>query len=372
MIEYDVAVVGGGPAGCSAAQECISRGLKAVIIDRKQIPRHKACSGILIPDSVATLTAHFGDLPGDVMAHPSHIDAMRMHFPGGRFGDIPVNGLLVWRDRFDAWLCDVSKAEVLDRTTLKSFSEKDDGVDLFCVNSDGEQISIHCKIMIAADGGSSSIVKSLQPAIAARSTWYFALQETYACRCNLEPGYFHFYCIPEVSLYSTAYTKDGLLIMDVVVREGDNPTSAMSRFKDFLWKQIDIKDVRLIRRLGCKVTYAAPRGLFCFGTDRILVCGEASGLLNVFGEGISSALASGIIAGRASVRAVHESVAPGGFYKEDIEFEKQKTQQTFDYRRILFQGKGAFNFKKGIGSLTWKDRLLFFQNLLLWMWRLKR
>jgi flavin-dependent dehydrogenase len=160
--------------------------------------------------------------------------------------------------------------------------------------------------------------------------------------------------------------------MDVVVREGDNPTSAMSRFKDFLWKQIDIKDVRLIRRLGCKVTYAAPRGLFCFGTDRILVCGEASGLLNVFGEGISSALASGIIAGRASVGAVHESVAPGGFYKEDIEFEKQKTQQTFDYRRILFQGKGAFNFKKGIGSLTWKDRLLFFQNLLLWMWRLKR
>jgi flavin-dependent dehydrogenase len=372
MIEYDVAVIGAGPAGCSAARVCISMGLKTVIIERKRMPRHKACSGILIPDSVATLTAHFGDLPGDVMAHPSHIDAMRMHFPGGRFGDIPVNGLLVWRDRFDAWLCDESGAEVLDGTTLKSFSEKDDGVDLLCVNSDGEQISIHCKIMIAADGGSSSIVKSLQPAIAARSTWYFALQETYTCTCNLEPGYFHFFCIPDISLYLSAYIKDDLLIMDVVVRLGDNPTNTMSRFKDFLWKQIDIKDVRLIRRLGCEVTYAAPKGLFCFGTDRILVCGEASGLLNLFGEGISSALASGIIAGRASVRAVHESVAPGSFYKEDIEFERRKTLQTFNYRTLLFKDGGAFNFKKGIGSLTWKDRLLFFQNLIAWMWRLRR
>jgi flavin-dependent dehydrogenase len=160
--------------------------------------------------------------------------------------------------------------------------------------------------------------------------------------------------------------------MDVVVREGDNPTSAMSRFRDFLWKEINVREESRLRRLGCKVTYAAPRGLFCFGTDRILVCGEASGLLNLFGEGISSAIATGVIAGKASVRAVNECVAPGGFYKKDIECEKQKTLQTFDYRKVLFQGKGAFNFKKGIGSLAWKDRLLLFQNLLLWIWRLKR
>lgn len=372
MIECDVAVVGAGPSGCSAARVCISRGLKTVIIERKQMPRHKACSGILIPDSVAVINEFFGELPENVMAHPPKIRSMRMHFPGGRFGDIPVNGLLVWRDRFDAWLSNESGAEVLDGTALKSFVETDDAVKLACLNSRGETVSVLSKIMIAADGGSSYVAKTLQPEIASHSSWYFALQETYDCESNLEPGYFHFYCIPEVSLYSSAYIKDGLLIMDVVVREGDNPTSAMSRFMDFLRKQINVRGVRRLRRLGCKVTYVAPKGLFCFGTDRILVCGEASGLLNLFGEGISSALSSGIRAGRASVRAVHESIAPGGFYKEDIELERQKTQQTFDYRKILFHGKGAFNFKKGIGSLTWKNRLLFLQDLLLWIWRLRR
>jgi flavin-dependent dehydrogenase len=53
MIECDVAFVGAGPSGCVAARVCISMGLKTVIIERKRIPRHKACSGILIPDSMA-------------------------------------------------------------------------------------------------------------------------------------------------------------------------------------------------------------------------------------------------------------------------------------------------------------------------------
>lgn len=373
MVECDAAIVGAGPSGCSAARVCISMGLKSVIIERKRMPRHKACSGILIPDSVATIKEYFGELPDDVMAHPHKISAMRMHFPDGRFVDLPVNGLLVWRDRFDAWLCDESGAEFLDGVTLKSFVETDDAVNLNCLNSRGENVSVVSKIMIAADGGSSYVAKTLQPEIAAQSIRYFALQDTYVCESNLEPGYFHFYCIPEISLYSSAYTKDGLLIMDVVVRAGDNPTSAMSRFRDFLWKQMNVRGaVSRLRRLGCKVTYAAPKGLFCFGTDRILVCGEASGLLNLFGEGISSALSSGIIAGRASVRSVHEGIAPGDFYKKDVEFEKQKTQQTFDYKKLFFQGKGAFNFQKGIGALNWKDRILFFQNLFVWTWRLRR
>jgi flavin-dependent dehydrogenase len=295
-----------------------------------------------------------------------------MYFPNGHTWDIPIRGLMVWRDRFDAWLCDASKAEVLDGMTLKSFSEKNDAVDLLCVKSNGERISVHSKIMIAADGGSSSIVKSLQPALVAKSTWYFALQETYACRCNLEPGYFHFFCIPEISLYSSSYIKDGLLIMDVVIGAADKATSAMSRFKNFLWEKIDIKEVCLIRRLGCKVTYAAQKELFCFGTDRILVCGEASGLLNLFGEGISSALASGIIAGRASVCGMQENITPGRLYRQEIEEERRKTLRTFDYRRLLFMEGGAFNFKEGLDSLMWKDRVVFFWNLLKWIFTLRR
>jgi len=69
-----------------------------------------------------------------------------------------------------------------------------------------------------------------------------------------------------------------------------------------------------------------PRGLFCFGTERILVSGEASGLLNLFGEGISSALASGRIAGKLSVNSIQQKVPPGRLYRQGIEAEKKDPQ----------------------------------------------
>jgi len=66
MIECDVAIVGAGPAGCAAARECTRKGLTTVIVEKKKIPRHKACSGILVPASINVLSEHFGDVPQDV------------------------------------------------------------------------------------------------------------------------------------------------------------------------------------------------------------------------------------------------------------------------------------------------------------------
>ncbi len=371
MIECDVAIVGAGPAGCAAARECTRKGLKTVIVEKKNIPRHKACSGILVPDSINILSEHFGNVPQDVLAIPSHVNAMRMHFPGGHIGDIPIRGLMVWRDRLDAWLCRASQAEVLDATKMQSFAESNDGVDLFCMKSNGERLHVHSQIVIAADGGSSSVVKQIEPALTARLTWYVALQEIYACRCHLEPGFFHFFAFPEISPYPSAYIKDDLLVMEVVVRPEDKATLAMARFKEHLWKRIGIEQAHLIRRLGCRVTYAAPRGLFCFGTDRILVAGEASGLLNLFGEGISSALASGIIAGKVSVNSIEQKVPPGRLYQQEIEKAKRKTIHTFNYKKILFGEDNSFNFKKGLSDLKWKERVIFYRNLLKWRLTLK-
>jgi flavin-dependent dehydrogenase len=278
---------------------------------------------------------------------------------------------MIRRDRFDAWLCKASQAVVLDETKMQSFAEGTDGVDLHCIRSNGERLEVHSLIMIAADGGASRMVKRIDPPLTAKLTWYVALQETYACRCHLEPGFFHFFAFPRISLYPSAYIKDDLLVMEVVARMGEKATTAMARFKEHLWKQIGIERARLIRRLGCRVTYAAPRGLFCFGTERVLVCGEASGLLNLFGEGISSALASGRIAGRASFNSIQKGVSPGRLYRQEIETEKRKTISTFNYKTLLCREGSAFNFKKGLQVLSWRERVGFSGNLLRWLFTLK-
>jgi flavin-dependent dehydrogenase len=159
--------------------------------------------------------------------------------------------------------------------------------------------------------------------------------------------------------------------MELVVRLEDKATRAMDRFKEHLGRRIGIEQARLIRRLGCRVTYAAPSGLFCFGTERILVSGEASGLLNLFGEGISSALASGRIAGRVSFNSIQQGVSPGRLYRKEIETEKRKTISTFNYKTLLFREVSAFNFKKGLQAIDWKERVMFSRNLLRWLLTLK-
>jgi len=370
MIEWDVAIVGAGPAGSAAARECTRRGLKTVILEKKRIPRHKTCSGILVPDSINALSEQFGDMPQDVLAFPAQVTAMRMHFPDGHTGDVPIHGLMIRRDRLDAWLCKASQAAVLDETNMQSFAERSDSVDLLCIKSNGERLQVRSKVVIAADGGASRMVKQIDPPLMAKLTWHVALQETYACKGHLEPGLFHFFAFPEISLYSSAYVKDNLLVMEVVVRLEDKAALAMARFKEHLWRRIGIEQARLVRRLGCRVTYAAPRGLFCFGTERILVSGEASGLLNLFGEGISSALASGRIAGRVSFSSIREGMSPGRLYRQEIEGEKRKTISTFNYKTLLFREGGAFNFKKGLQLQNWRDRIRFTGDLLKWLLKL--
>ena len=52
---WDVAVVGGGPAGLAVALEAAARGLSAVVFERRAGPVDKACGEGLMPAGLAAL-----------------------------------------------------------------------------------------------------------------------------------------------------------------------------------------------------------------------------------------------------------------------------------------------------------------------------
>src|SRR4029077_13802051 len=46
---FDVAIVGGGPAGSSCAAFCAMAGLQSLVLDREKFPREKVCGDCLNP-----------------------------------------------------------------------------------------------------------------------------------------------------------------------------------------------------------------------------------------------------------------------------------------------------------------------------------
>lgn len=371
MLSYDAVVIGGGPAGAAAANELVKKGIHTLIVEKKKLPRLKPCSGILCPESVDMVEDNFGTPPQNLFSNPDICKGLRWYFPGGLELDFPVEekSWIIWRNRFDNWLCEQSKAEICDSTCLKSFEEDDSGVTIYCEKHGGEELKLRCKLMVAADGGYSRVVKSLYPESYDNLKWYIGMQNTYQCQHNLEEGYFHYFPHANISRYPSVMVKDGLVELTVLTEQGKKISSHMDRFIEFLGHNYGFKDFKLEQKLGCRASWSTLQGKSFFGTDRILVAGEASGLLNMLGEGISSALGSGIIAGRVAAGSIKERIPAGETYKKKVEVERKRTLSQFAIPNLLLRTISGANWRQGARLLKISDWPVLMKDMGIWTLR---
>jgi geranylgeranyl reductase len=97
-VDVDVVVVGGGPAGATAAWDLARQGLQVVLVDRDGRP--KPCGGAVPP----RLMEEF-EIPDSLLV--ARINAARMVAPSARQVDMPISGGyvgMVDRLQFDRWL----------------------------------------------------------------------------------------------------------------------------------------------------------------------------------------------------------------------------------------------------------------------------
>ena len=129
---YDVAVIGGGPAGAAAAIQAARGGAKVVVFEKGPYGRDKVCGDGLTPRAVAALR----DLDVDLDAEGVHrIDGLRMiagkqrrQLPWPQHGRFPANGAVWPRRRLDAHLVDVADkagAELVYETTALPIMDGD-------------------------------------------------------------------------------------------------------------------------------------------------------------------------------------------------------------------------------------------------------
>lgn len=158
MSRYDVAVVGAGPAGSTAARELATGGARVCLLDRARFPRPKACGGALSPRVLRHLPA---GVEGLLRARIQRaLFTFRSSRPFEVTSTAPM-GYMICREEFDTWLrgrAEEAGACVREGLAVRRIERAGPG---FVLRAPGE--AIQASWVIGADGANSLVAAQLLP-----------------------------------------------------------------------------------------------------------------------------------------------------------------------------------------------------------------
>ncbi|GAB3082625.1 geranylgeranyl reductase family protein [Micromonospora schwarzwaldensis] len=292
MIIWDLVVVGGGPAGLSAARTAARAGVRTLVVERATHPRYKTCGGGLIGTSLAEA--------GDVIEVPAQDRVDRVTFTRDgrraftRRHATPVV-TMIRREEFDDRLRAAAVSagvEVREGVTVRAVEQDPDEVRLRL--ADGEVV--RARAVVGADGSSGVTARHVGvrfrqvdlglelelpvPAVE-RDRW--------RGRVLLDWG-------PVPGSYAWVFPKGDRLTVGVISARGDGERTR-AYLRDFV-ARLGLSGVAPEHDSGHLTRCRAEDSPLRHG--RVLVAGDAAGLLEPWSrEGISYALRSGRLAGAA-------------------------------------------------------------------------
>jgi len=156
---YDAVIVGGGPAGSSAAYHLAARGRRVLVIDKARFPREKVCGDGLTPRAVKQLTALGIATDGPEWARAEGLriigGGVTLELPWPDLNAWPHVGLVQTRLDFDSLLLDHARkagAEVWEETEVTGSLVDKDGVVTGVSFKNGDRGEVEAPIVIASDG----------------------------------------------------------------------------------------------------------------------------------------------------------------------------------------------------------------------------
>jgi flavin-dependent dehydrogenase len=348
----DVIVIGAGPAGCAAAKRCAENGLNTLLLEKAELPRDKVCSGMIMGEVAESLVrSEFGEIPANVLAKPGSLSGYEFHVPGGGSARVENRTPLTWRRDLDYWMSQQAvKAGVKLLTETRAVAVRPDnwGFVVLAGKKDDSREPIGTRYVIVADGGNSTGRSFIYPELEPR--YLHVLQECYRLELDLSPEYIHWFYPPEHYPGAvTVHHKDGNTVIDygadlkavtplrdwargyLAEHHGLDPDAAP------VWEGACLSPMLLGKLLG---------GSFIPAQNNALLVGDAAGIILPSGEGIGTALKTGLAAADAVVAADKAGELAYFGYLQRIEgIVEALGEMVGEYRKV------AAGFKAGADDL---------------------
>ncbi len=326
MKNYDIIIVGAGPAGCACAHQLSGKGLRIAVIDKDTFPRDKICGDALSPDVVAQLfrmgIALGQDFEQTVAKKGTH--GVRLFAPNQTSVDVTMAstehthapGYVSKRIDFDNFMFNQIK-NLPDVETFEQHKVIKITITPEAVTVETDHETLHAKTIVGADGANSVVRRQLLKTNIERAHHYAGLRQYYQNVTGFHeknhvelhfyddilPGYFWIFPLPNnqanvgIGMSATEISKRRINLKEKLAHIIQHHPAVKDRFKN-------ATPLETVKGFGLPV---GSKKRACSG-HRFLLLGDAACLIDPFsGEGIGNALRSGRIAATHLVQAFQEN-----------------------------------------------------------------
>lgn len=365
---YDIAIIGAGPAGSSAALNLIGSGLKIAVLDAATFPRNKVCGDGLSGSVLQTLRKFPDNIAEDFLNFEPKLKSTGIRFvsPSLCVLDLPLSispdeeiinpGFTCKRIDFDNFLFQHLKRhdsiDIFENFKVEKILREDDRINII---SNKKQIS--ASILVGADGANSITAKHLTNNKADKKHHSLCVMSYYKNVSGLHPqNYIELHFLKEIipGYFWIFPMKDnvfnvglGTLSSDVVRKKINLKSLFNNLISDHpIISQRFYSTEKLTDLVGKGIPLGSQKREI--SGDRFILCGDAAGLVNpLTSEGISYAMRSGLIASQHIKRCFKKNDFSADFmraYNNDISKKFSKEFRINHTIQKLSRHPWLFNF----------------------------